>query len=206
MTDLFHRDNSPESIQEYFNGQADSYIHKSEGFSWAFLRKRELRSCMELLEPREGEVIWDAGCGAGYYTRALKKLGARIWAVDISKKMCEQISPSDAERIIQGDISQITLPQIFDKILCAGVLEFSIDPHKTIHNLSLHLKKGGRLVLLAPRKTFLGSLYYWFHRSHHISVKLFTKKELIEICRKNELTFMARLYPSFSMSLRFDKC
>jgi 2-polyprenyl-3-methyl-5-hydroxy-6-metoxy-1,4-benzoquinol methylase len=206
MTDFIQKENHQESMEDYFNSKAASYMHKSEGFSWAFLRKRELRSCMELLEPREGEVIWDAGCGAGYYTRELKKHGASIWAVDISKKMCEQISPSDAERIIQGDISQITLPQIFDKILCAGVLEFSTDPHKTIHNLSLHLKKGGRLVLLVPRKTFPGSLYYWFHRSHNISVKLFTQKELIEICRKNELTFLACLYPSFSMSLRFDKC
>jgi len=206
MFNLFHKENSMKSIEDYFNEKAGSYNQKSEGLKWAFFRKRELRSCMKLTEPQKGELIWDAGCGAGYYTRTLKKAGARVWAVDISKKMCEQISSEDAEKIIQGDISRIRLQQSFDKILCAGVLEFISEPYKAIGNLSLHLKKGGRLVLLVPRRSFSGCFYYLFHRSHHIEIKLFTKKELIEIGGKNDLTFVKCLYPGFSMTLRFDKC
>jgi 2-polyprenyl-3-methyl-5-hydroxy-6-metoxy-1,4-benzoquinol methylase len=206
MSELFHKDNSAKSIEDYFNSKADTYIEKSESASWSFLRKRELRSCMKLMEPREGELILDAGCGAGYYTRVLKKHGARVWAVDISEKMCRQVSPDVAEKVIHDDISRINLGKTFDKILCAGVLEFTVDPCKTIGNLSLHLKKGGRLILLVPKKCLLGHFYYWFHRSHNITVKLFTQKELIGMCGKNGLAFVKCLFPSFSMSLRFDKC
>lgn len=193
------------NVTDYFDKRAAEYHEKSTGRWWGILRKRELNSCIELLEPHEDELILDAGCGAGYYTRALVRHKARLWALDISEQMLKQIETIGVEKVIKGDIADIRLSEVFDKILCAGVLEFCPVPLDAIANLAKHLKAGGRLVLLVPPKSLCGYIYYLFHKSHKIKVHLFRKKDLITMCQGTGLTFIQALQPSFSMALRFDK-
>ncbi len=197
--------NQLNNIIDYFNKHASEYYEKSTGKWWGILRKRELKSCIELLEPHEDELILDAGCGAGYYTRALVRHKSKLWAVDISEEMLKQIENIGVEKIIKGDIADIHLSNIFDKILCTGVLEFCSVPQDAIANLAKHLKVGGRLVLLVPKKSLFGYIYYLFHKSHKIKVHLFRTKELINMCQGIGLTFIKASQPSFSMALRFDK-
>ena len=193
------------NVVSYFNSQASGYQNKSQGKLWRIFRRRELESCIKLLEPKPGEKILDAGCGAGFYSRELAKLGVKVWAIDASSEMVAQVKKIDVENVMQGDITEIQIPEIFDKILCAGVLEFNPAPGKVISNLAKHLKIGGRLVLLVPKKSFMGIGYKLFHKFHHLKIHLFTEKEINDYCHFAGLRFVEMFQPGFSMVMRYDK-
>src|SRR5471030_3203160 len=47
-------------------------------------------SVLELLNVKQGERILDLGCGTGYLTNEIKKLGADITGIDASADMIEK--------------------------------------------------------------------------------------------------------------------
>lgn len=192
-------------VREYFDSQADAYKMQSEGALWQLTRKRELRACIHLLEPAKDERTLDAGCGAGYYTRELLKRGCHVTAVDLSDKMLEQIKHLSVEECKQGELESIDFDRPFDKILCAGALEFCPRPGKTLWNLARLTAPGGRLVLLAPRDCWSGRMYAHFHRKHGLNIKLFTVDHLRKTLEQCGMRFNGMRRPTFSMALRFDK-
>lgn len=197
-------DNS-KNVTSYFDKQAGRYQQSSESKMWSILRRRELESCMELLAPQEGESVLDAGCGAGFYTRELLHRGCSVSAIDLSDKMLEQVAAMGVDEAVKGDICTVEFSHQFDKILCAGTLEFCQSPEKAIANLARYLKPEGRLVVLVPKRGFFSGIYFLFHKLHGITVRLFTKKRLIDCAEENGLRLTEVTKPSFSMAVRFDK-
>lgn len=197
-------DNS-KNVTSYFDRQAGHYQQSSESKIWSILRRRELKSCMELLAPQEGETVLDAGCGAGFYTRELLRRGCLVSAIDLSDKMLEQVAAIGVDEVVKGDICTVELSRQFDKILCAGTLEFCQSPEKAIANLAKHLKPEGRLVVLVPKRGFFSGIYFLFHKLHGITVRLFTRKRLIDCAGENGLRFVEEMKPGFAMAVRFDK-
>lgn len=197
--------NKTTEVLKYFNKQAHEYQNKSESLLWNGLRNKELNACFELLEPSPQESILDAGCGAGFYTRELINKKVDVIAVDLCEDMLNQLKNIGAKELIKGDITKIEFPNKFDKILCAGALEFCDNPYDAISNLSKSLKQSGRIVLLLPRKSFLSGFYYLFHKSHNINVHLFQLNDLIKYCDSIGLKYIKSLTPGFSLVVRFDK-
>ena len=77
-----------------------------------------------------------------------------------------------------ADLHELDLGRRFDKILCAGPLEFCASPGRVLRRLSEHLRPGGRLVVLFPPPTLVGRLYALHHRSHGLRIQLYSIRDV----------------------------
>jgi SAM-dependent methyltransferase len=97
-----------------------------------------------------GKTILDAGCGAGRFADVLAGLGARVVAVDLSRAVdaCAATTADrgDAVSVIQASIYDLPLKKgAFDGVHCAGVIQHTPDPARTMRAMPPLLKPGGRL-------------------------------------------------------------
>ncbi|MDO8480897.1 MAG: class I SAM-dependent methyltransferase [Nanoarchaeota archaeon] len=159
----------------YFDSHAQGYDKERVSGPVGMLVTKERGNVLALLDPKKGEDILDAGCGSGYYSVILKEKGAKPFGVDFSEKMVKELKTKG----IPGEVANLesfNLKKKFDKIVCGGALEFTTRPEAALKSMASHLKEGGTLVLVYPRKSLAGFAYRLFHRTHGVRIHLFTKK------------------------------
>lgn len=98
----------------------------------------------------DGKTILDVGCGAGRFADVMGELGARVVAVDLSAAIdaCRETCARHAGRVqcVQGSIYGLPLRAgAFDAVHCAGVIQHTPDPIRTMTILPAYLRPGGRL-------------------------------------------------------------
>lgn len=97
----------------------------------------------------EGELILEAGCGAGRFTRLLAATGARLLSFDYS-------SAVEVSREQNGHFPNVAFAQVdllgmpfaencFDRVFCHGVMQHTPDPAAAFRALNRVLRPGGRL-------------------------------------------------------------
>ncbi|MBT3921248.1 MAG: class I SAM-dependent methyltransferase [Nitrospina sp.] len=183
-------------IIKYFNEVAGKYNDKSRKGVWAFLRRLEATAVLKAMTAFEGMTCIELGCGAGYYTHRLASFNPSLLvAVDIAENMLEQLNDSRIKRV-RADIEEIKFAAAFDRVLCAGAIEFLSDINKFFSNLKKLLSHSGKAVLLVPRKGVLGSFYKAFHRAHSVQVSLYGIDELKVRLDANHLKIDALLRPT----------
>lgn len=145
---------------------AKSYLDYAESFGlqWNKFIKTQLDSYTgtQITEKRMARLVGDLsqlknklvleiGCGAGRFTEVLLKYGAKVVSVDMSiavfanKKNCP-ISENHA--IVQADMNNLPFQdEIFDYVICLGVLQHTPNSFESIQNSQRVLKKGGSYVL-----------------------------------------------------------
>jgi demethylmenaquinone methyltransferase/2-methoxy-6-polyprenyl-1,4-benzoquinol methylase len=114
--------------------------------------------------------VLDAGSGTGIITKGLYKAGFRprkTIALDLSHKSLivsrdqfkkDKKIPEKNIAPVQGNILQLPFPdETFELILTCGVLEY-VSLNKGLNELSRVLKKGGKLVLIPVKPSFVGSV------------------------------------------------
>ena len=99
------------------------------------------------LEALRGELILEAGCGAGRFTRILAEAGAEVVAFDYSSAVdaCEENNGHfENVTLLQCDIFDMPFKDaIFDRVFCHGVLQHTPDPARAFHELSAKVRPGG---------------------------------------------------------------
>lgn len=117
----------------------------------------------ELLTPKAGEKILDAGSGTGIFTESFLSAGARVVGLEISGPMLQAARKKAAGysfEAVQGDILRLPFgDNSFDKSVSITALEFILDAQKAIDELFRVTRPGGR-VLVAT----LNSLSPWAER------------------------------------------
>lgn len=175
------------SIKQYFDSQANDYLFKSSLGIWSILRNKEKVAIQNAFEPFSGMACLELGSGSGYYTPLLASFSpSRLVAVDISHAMLSNLRISQVIKI-QADIQNISFQVTFDRVLCAGAIEFLPNPESFFINIKQLLSKDGKLILLLPTKGIMGQIYKWFHRSHQIKITLFDQTMLKTTLEKHKL-------------------
>ncbi|MBK7581969.1 MAG: class I SAM-dependent methyltransferase [Myxococcales bacterium] len=175
------------SVRAHYDRQALGYHARFTSGLLGAVRAREWAVLRERLAPARGESLLDAGCGPGIYARRLLALGLDVRGVDLSPKMVEAAQRAGIAASV-AELAELALDAEFDAILCAGVLEFTVDPARVLGRLALHLRPGGRLVLLYPMPSLLGRLYRRHHARAGVRVRLFEQDELDELLRSASLS------------------
>ena len=174
------------TVEKYYDQRAEEYNQdRRKGILGKVVRK-ESREIIRSLDPKPEEKILDAGCGSGFYSTIIKKMGAKPYGIDISQKMIEKLK----ERGIEGskeDLENFNLQEKFDKVLCTGVLEFINNDYNAINSIKKHLKEEGKLIVLYPRLSLGGKLYWLYHLKNKINIRIYSKKRIKRLFEKNGL-------------------
>jgi ubiquinone/menaquinone biosynthesis C-methylase UbiE len=175
------------SVKKYFDEVAESYATKSGQGIWALLRRLESVAVMKAMIPIQGMTCVELGCGAGFYANLLVSYNPSLFvAIDISEKMLVALDDSRVKRV-RADVENIQFNMTFDRVLCAGVIEFLSDIKSFISNIKKLLSVSGKAILLIPQKGVAGRLYKAFHRLHSIQISIYSIDELKNLLDVNHL-------------------
>lgn len=112
---------------------------------------------IRLIELQPGALVLDAGCGEGHWGRNFAKHGYRTVGVDLSKRVIDRAKRKAIKNqsFLVGNLSKKLplTPRSFDTIFFGGVLHHfpeREDLDRVIKNVSILLKKGGKLALIEP--------------------------------------------------------
>jgi ubiquinone/menaquinone biosynthesis C-methylase UbiE/uncharacterized membrane protein YbhN (UPF0104 family) len=151
-----------------------------------FMRERERASVLRLLGPLcAGETFLDVGCGGGFYALEAKRAKMRVCAVDAAPRMVEKISGKVDEALVTDvETLQFSGPP-FNRVVCAGVMDFVVNPDTALENLMRQVGPGGVLVVLAPRRGLRGAYYQLEKRAVGLRINLFTAEWFEAAARKS---------------------
>jgi len=125
--------------------------------------KYEAALVLDLLKPARGELILDAGCGTGIFTRAFADRGADVVGLDISWAMLrwgQKKNGALSSRTVTAEMALLPFADgVFDKTVSITALEFIVDEKKAVSELFRVTKPGG-VVIVAT----LNSLSPWANR------------------------------------------
>ena len=136
---------------------ADYYNKTATGWSDEWLKEKKQSAILEKFHNCFAQVgsshprLLDLGCGAGYDSKIMNKLGARVTGIDISEKLIETAKGSVPScKFYVGDINEpMTKLGKFDGVVClATIIHVDITKMKKVmQNIADVLKKGGLLLL-----------------------------------------------------------
>jgi len=142
-------DQWPEAYDRWFSTPIGSLI-----------KKYEAELILDLLKPKKGEVILDAGCGTGIFTLDILSSGSKVIGLDISLPMLIQAGKKLKGfpfRMVLADMLRLPFPEsLFDKVVSITALEFIWDAEAAIRELFRVTREGGIIVVAT-----LNSLSPW---------------------------------------------
>jgi len=168
-------------VYSHFDANAELYKQNSLSFPWSIIRNKESKEVVNLLGNIKNKNILDVGSGSGYYSRLLiKKNAKKVYALDGSKKILKNINTKGVIKINQN-AENFKIKNKFDRVVCAGLLEFVGSAEKVLINIKKYSKKNCKLVILYPNDNFLAKLYKIYHLKNNIRIKLFSAHKIENI-------------------------
>jgi len=115
------------------------------------IRQIQAPIIMKILDLKENDLVLDAGCGNGLFT---KKIGRKSRCIgldsNLKKSLTENIQLKNIE-FVEGDIEKTFFEgEKFDKLLLSSVLQMVKNERKALQECNRVLKKNGMLVLSVP--------------------------------------------------------
>lgn len=124
----------------------------------------------QMLNKLDHSTMLDVGCGSGAVSLTFLSDTNKLTLLDISSKMLEiarsQTPPEFAQRVtfVNSDIHEFPNPELYDVVLCFGVLAHVADPASTIERLADLTKPGGVCILqLTDQASPIAKINAGFH-------------------------------------------
>jgi ubiquinone/menaquinone biosynthesis C-methylase UbiE len=126
----------------------------------SLVRKYETEMILNLLSPKGGEIILDAGCGTGIFTLDILSSGSKVIGLDLSLSMLMRAKKKLKEypfQMVLADMLNLPFQESsFDKVVSVTALEFIEDGKAAVGELFRVTKTGGRIMVAT-----LNSLSPW---------------------------------------------
>jgi len=165
-----------------------------EGWYWWYRAQRAnvVDAVRRLPVPPEAKVL-DAGCGTGRNLAAIVKgTHANAFGIDVSPRAASVWRDGNETRCCRASTNELPYPDAtFDVVTSVDVLqEKSVDPRRSVLEMSRVLRTGGHLILLAPA-------YQWMLSRHDRaveSVRRFARRDLSSLARNAGLAVESATY------------
>ena len=116
----------------------------------SLVKKCEAELILNLLSPKPGEMILDAGCGTGIFTCDILSSGSKVIGLDLSLPMLKRAASKPKGypfQIVLADMLNVPFPEnLFDKVVSVTALEFIEDGKAAVGELFRVTKKEGCIV------------------------------------------------------------
>jgi SAM-dependent methyltransferase len=133
------------SFARQWHAFAREQIDAANGTS--LTRDRLLRETGWQLDELAGELVLEAGCGAGRFTTLLASSGAELVSFDYSAAVEVAVANAGGAgnvTFLQADILDMPFREgVFDRVFCHGVLQHTPDPAGAFRALDRVLRPGG---------------------------------------------------------------
>ncbi len=142
----YHED--PAAVESYDRRISQKYRLEHKYFS--------LNKWIEELKSNKAELVLDFGCGTGTASLSLLRNGFRAVSIDASLKMIQKVTEKSQKESLNatclvGDVEQLPFKdEIFDGVICMGVLHHIPDILKGLEEQIRVLKKGGMIFIAEP--------------------------------------------------------
>lgn len=104
-------------------------------------------SLVDLLSPKEGEMILDLGCGTGDLANDISAYGAKVLGIDASTDMINQAQRKFPELQFEvHDGASMPFTDEFDAVFSNAALHWMKQPEPVVDSIYRALKSGGRFV------------------------------------------------------------
>lgn len=115
------------------------------------LSRDRLERCLgHPLSQLSGQLVLEAGSGAGRFTELILQSGATLDSFDYSGAVSANAQNNGGHpklSLVQADVRQMPFPrETYDLVVCLGVVQHTPDPEETLRNLWSRVRPGGRLV------------------------------------------------------------
>lgn len=127
---------------------------------------------VNLIDPRPGERVLDAGSGEGVAALLCARRGATAIALEQDEEACrlgqeirvKEGIPAEAFKHCQGDLYSLPFAdEHFDAVISLEVIEHMDDVRAYLRELKRVLKRGGRIVVSTPLRRPDGQLQDPYH-------------------------------------------
>jgi len=193
--------------EQYFPDNAFEILYQSEEKNFWFRVRNKIigNAITRYLSPQSR--ILEVGCGTGYVSRYLKKMGYRVECADLffdALQFCKRRNAGDL--YYQCNLSERLFIEEFDGICAFDVLEHIDDDDAVLKNVHVALKPGGTLFITVPADRHLWSAMdiYAEHKRRYSMQEL---REKIESNRFKVIKmsyFMTLLYPFILLSRKLS--
>ena len=134
-----------------FDDWPDRYARWFESGIGRLVKRFELDLTLELLQPRPGETILDAGCGSGIFTAPIIERGVNVVGIDLSGPMLHHARdtlPAANFSPLAADIRVLPFTDgQFDRVVSITALEFVAEGQQAMDELFRVTRPGGRVVV-----------------------------------------------------------
>lgn len=132
-----------ETFREVKYGSPSTY------WSWGLNHRLELTK--KYIDFKNKKVL-DVGCGVGMFLKQFKKLGAKVYGIDVDKKKIE-IAKRKYKNVKVAPAEKIPFrKETFDIVWLHEVIEHVEDEKKVLSECFRVLKPGGKVVIFAPNR------------------------------------------------------
>lgn len=136
-------------VQKQWDDRADFWNESSQDMWENGSRKTILPFMKNYI--KAGDKVADIGCGDGYASYQLWRIGYEVVGLDISESMIEKAKARSEEEcmsFVQGDIANLPFSNdSFDAVLAINSLEWTEVPAHSLEELRRVVKKGGYLCI-----------------------------------------------------------
>ena len=146
-------------MSELFDSLPDVYDEWFTTPIGKLAKEYELKLVLNMLKPRPGELVLDAGCGTGVFTSGIIEKGASVIGLDVSRPMLNRATYKIKHRFSCVCADMLYLPfenNTFDKAISITAIEFIKDARQALGELERVTKPGGAIVVAT-----LNSLSPW---------------------------------------------
>jgi 2-polyprenyl-3-methyl-5-hydroxy-6-metoxy-1,4-benzoquinol methylase len=186
---------SSRNVAEFYDGLASSYDAMT-GFEKRF--GQEEAAFRQLVEQYSIRTALDAGCGTGFHSLILSRLGVRVTGVDVSSEMLEQAKNHARALGLNAQFVRSTFENLgenvserFDGVFCLG----NSLPH-VLSREELQRTLGGFHRLLNPRGVLIIQMLNYD--------RIMTRRERVQSVKEESGTIFVRFYDFEDELLRFN--
>jgi SAM-dependent methyltransferase len=193
--------------EQYFPDNAFDILFQSEEKNFWFRVRNKIigNAVARYLSPQSR--LLEVGCGTGYVSRYLKKLGYHVECADLffeALQFCKERGAGD--QYYQYNLSDRIFIEEFDGVCAFDVLEHIEDDSAVLKTMHAALKPGGKLFVTVPADMRLWSSMdtYAEHKRRYSMQEFQAKIEGNGFKVKNMSYFMTFLYPFILLSRKIS--
>jgi uncharacterized protein (TIRG00374 family) len=166
LKSFFSLEANRENLLDHYSaidGDIDEKAYNSDLCTQRFFQRRRTATIKTMLDPKNGEIILDIGCGSGVQLRALDvDSPGLLIGMDLNRSALLFAKGKDIPNteFLIADAEQLPFKEkTINRIICAEIVEHLREPEKMVTESDRVLADSGKIVISTPNEHSVWGVY-----------------------------------------------